>query len=284
MTKVDQFESVFRAASKTVFEYESINIDNVLVISDATEAEAAVFAAQVRNFLRVLGDSARWRVVNGTEFDEVPSLLALVEAERPALICTYRHLHSDSWKWPYTLGEYVDVLTQVTDTPVVVLPHPEAMRASPHALGDTSSVMAMTDHLTGDRHLINYAVRFVEPGGALILTHVEDEVIFDRYIETISRIPSIDTESAEHAIRTQLLREPQDYIQSCRDALGEAGLSVDVETIVTMGRHIREYERLIEEHEVDLLVFNTKEEDQLAMHGLAYSLAIELRQIPLLLL
>ncbi len=142
----------------------------------------------------------------------------------------------------------------------------------------------MTDHLTVYTHLINYAVRFVDPGGALILTHVEDEVVFDRYIETISRIPSIDTESAEHAIRTQLLREPQDYIQSCRDALGEAGLSVDVETIVTMGHHIREYERLIEEHEVDLLVFNTKEEDQLAMHGLAYLLAIELRQIPLLLL
>ena len=43
-------------------------------------------------------------------------------------------------------------------------------------------------------------------------------------------------------------------------------------------------ERLIEEHEVDLLVMNTKDEDQLAMHGLAYSLAIELRAIPLLML
>ena len=29
---------------------------------------------------------------------------------------------------------------------------------------------------------------------------------------------------------------------------------------------------------------NTKDEDQLAMHGLAYSLAIELRAIPLLML
>ena len=38
------------------------------------------------------------------------------------------------------------------------------------------------------------------------------------------------------------------------------------------------------EDEVDLLVLNTKDDDQLAMHGLAYPLAIELREIPLLLL
>ena len=54
--------------------------------------------------------------------------------------------------------------------------------------------------------------------------------------------------------------------------------------MVTSGHHIRTYRRLIEEHEVDLLVMNTKDEDQLAMHGLAYSLAIELRAIPLLML
>ena len=51
-----------------------------------------------------------------------------------------------------------------------------------------------------------------------------------------------------------------------------------------MGRRIEEYTRLIEEHEVDLLVMHVKDEDQLAMHGLSYPLAVELRQIPLLML
>ena len=51
-----------------------------------------------------------------------------------------------------------------------------------------------------------------------------------------------------------------------------------------MGRHLAEYRRLVEAHEVDLLVMHTKDEDQMAMHGMAYPLAIELRQIPLLLL
>ena len=44
------------------------------------------------------------------------------------------------------------------------------------------------------------------------------------------------------------------------------------------------YRRLIEQHEVDLLVLNTKDEDQLAMRGIAYALAVELRQTPLLML
>ena len=43
-------------------------------------------------------------------------------------------------------------------------------------------------------------------------------------------------------------------------------------------------ELLAEKHDVDLLVFNTKEEDQLAMHGVAYPLAVELRRLPLLML
>ena len=51
-----------------------------------------------------------------------------------------------------------------------------------------------------------------------------------------------------------------------------------------MGHHLADYKRLITEHNIDLLVLNTKDEDQLAMHGLAYPLVIELRSTPLLLL
>jgi ribosome biogenesis SPOUT family RNA methylase Rps3 len=57
-----------------------------------------------------------------------------------------------------------------------------------------------------------------------------------------------------------------------------------VEHLVVFGHHLSEYKRLIEQHGVDLLVLNTKDEDQLAMRGIAYALAVELRQIPLLML
>ena len=41
---------------------------------------------------------------------------------------------------------------------------------------------------------------------------------------------------------------------------------------------------LIAEHSVDLVVLNTKDHEQLAMHGMAYPLAVELRNTALLML
>ena len=48
--------------------------------------------------------------------------------------------------------------------------------------------------------------------------------------------------------------------------------------------YMPEDRRLIDEHKVDLLVMNSRDEDQLAMHGLAYPLAVELNHVPMLLL
>ena len=81
-----------------------------------------------------------------------------------------------------------------------------------------------------------------------------------------------------------MLKEPIDFIQSCRDKLGQYRTSLHVEEIVVMGHRLDTYRKLVETHQVDLLVINTKDEDQLAMHGLAYPLAVELREIPLLML
>ena len=283
--KVDQFESVFRAASKSVFEYAPVQVGSILVVTDLSEYEADRLGSEIKSFLRVVADDeTAWRVVHGEEFGTMPELLDLVEESRPDLMVTYRHLHSTSWQWPYTLGEYVDVLTQVTTTPVIVLPHPQAQRASEHALQHTSTVMAMTGHLVGDHRLVNWALRFTEPDGRLFLTNVQSESTFEQFMGIISRLPSIETEAAREQIMAQLLREPRDYIASCKEVLEEAGVRIGIESVVTVGHRLSEYAGLIEEHEIDLLVFNTKDDDQLAMHGLAYPLAIELRQIPLLML
>ena len=286
MTKVDQFESVFRSAVRTVFEPKPVEIDSVLVVCDGDGSAAEEFTARSRSFLGVLDESKnlRWVTVPGIEFRTVPELLERVEAERPGLICTHRHLHSESWKWPYTLGEYVDVLTQATTTAVLVMPHPQRPEFQELAGRRPRSVMAMTDHLTGDNRLVNYAAHFTQLSGRLLLSHVEDDAIFERYMEAISKISTIDTDGAREEIRARLLKDPEDYIESCREGLAHASPELTIESIVTSGHHIRAYRRLIEEHEVDLLVMNTKDEDQLAMHGLAYPLAIELRTIPLLML
>ncbi len=286
MTNVDQFESMFRSASREVFRHERVNIESVLVVTDCDEGDAKQFGERTRQFLKVLSldEGVRWRDVNGPEFQTAGELLSLVESAAPDMICTYRNLHSSAWKWPYSLGAHVDLLTQHTDVPVMLLPHPEAERSAGHAMEDSDTVMAIADHLTGDHLLVNYAVRFVEDGGTMWLTHVEDEATFVRYMEVISKIPTIDTDEARKAVREQLLKEPQDYIDGCIEALRAAGTHVEVEHLIVFGHKLSEYKRLIEQHEVDLLVLNTKDEDQLAMHGMAYALAVELRQIPLLML
>ena len=286
MTIVDQFESVFRSAARTVFQAEPVEIESVLVISDGDGSAAEEFAARSRSFLEILDqrENLRWTTVSGSEYGTVPDLLDRVETERPGLICTHRHLHSESWRWPYTLGEYLDVLTQATTTPVLVIPHPERPEFQQLAGRRPRSVMAMTDHLTGDHRLVNYAAHVTHPGGRLLLGHVEDDAIFERYMEAISKISTINTDVARKEIKARLLKDPEDYVDSCRKGLARVWPELTVEAMVTSGHHIRAYRHLVEEHKVDLLVMNTKDEDQLAMHGLAYSLAIELRAIPLLLL
>ncbi len=291
MTRIDQFESVFKSATKTVFSYEEINLTSGLVVTDLDESTASAFGDRVRGFLAALGLSGArtWRDVHGAEFQSSEVLLELVEEESPDLICTYRTLHSGTWKRGYTLGEYIDVLTQVAPQPVLLLPHPASGEVieralAPRSSGAQSVVMAMTDHLTGDHRLVNFALLFTGSKGKLHLTNIEDRGTFERYMDTISKISSIDTGDARETILAQLLKEPHDYIASCRRACEDHGLEIDIEETVSVGAHLVEYKRLIEAKEVRLLVLHTKDADQLAMHGLAYPLAVELNHVPMLLL
>ena len=284
MTKVDQFESAFRAADKPVFEFLQPVVERVLVVTDLRGVGATTFRDQVRDFLTVLGNGVQWDFADSDSFDTTKALLEQVHQLRPDLICTYRNLHSEAWRWPYSLGEHLDVLTQIVACPVLVLPHPQAVRTNSHTLQGTDIVMAVTTHLAGDNSLVNNAAGFTNDGGTLWLAHVEDERSFGRFIDAISKIDAIDTDTARERILAQMLKEPRDYIRSCKEEIINHRPSVRVEEIVTVGSRLTEFRRLIDKYTVDLLVMHTKNEDQSAMHGLAYPLAVELRETPLLLL
>ncbi|MBI1214675.1 MAG: hypothetical protein GC185_02520 [Alphaproteobacteria bacterium] len=284
MTKVEQFESIFRAAIKDNFEYHKVSIHKVLVVIDRSEKDAQEYLAALRRFLSALGPGVSWEVFNNKAKFTPLELLNKVEEVGPGLICTYRNLHSNAWKLPYSLGEHLDVLLQKTQVPVMVLPHPDEEQVYDHAMEGTENVMALTDQLSNDHRLVNYAAAFTAPGGKLFLSHIEDQRTFERYMNAISKIPDIPTEMAEKEIRARLLKDPKDYIESCAKVLGEEGLPVEVETCVDFGHRISEYKGLIRKNRIDLLVMNAKDNEQLAMHGMAYPLAIELRHIPLMFL
>jgi len=285
MTNLDQFQSIFKSADKTAYTYDVPRFDHVLLVTDLDEADAPSIAGRVRSFLSAIDDAGtRWGTLSGGDFDSVQVLLEHIENLKPDLIVTYRHLHSEAWQWPYSLGEYLDVMTQATSVPVLALPHPDAQLGLPHSVKDTDRVMAITNHLTGDNSLVNMALAFTMPGGTCWLTHVESQPVFERYMDAVSKIPAIDTETARETLSEQLLKEPRDFIAACQVVINTHGLPVKIEEIVTMGRRVNEYEEFIAKREIDLLVLNTKDDDQLAMHGAAYALAVELRGIPILML
>lgn len=286
MPNVDQFESVFRSAAKDIYKRHDIPLDDALVVTDLPRDQAQTFAERLTQFMSATEHDINLMVLGQDDYRGTGELLERVENRGPSLICAYRNLHSPDYERPYSLGEHLDVLTQVASAPVLVVPNPrlsgEANKRWQNA--GTSKVMVVTDHLDGDSRLIDWAVLFAANNGRLLLTHVEDDVTFRRYIEAISKIPSIDTDQAQLLIEKQLLKEPADYIESIRQALAADGVSLTIKAHVAMGHRLGDYKRLIEENEAGLLVLNTRDEDQLAMHGLAYPLAVELRDVPMLML
>ncbi len=281
MPRIDQFESVFRAAAREVYRYRPFAVRKALWVTYLEPAAAEGFVARCSAGLPF--ESIQHAIVSTGQADTVGELLERVRKEAPDVVCTYRNLHSGAWRWPYTLGDHVEVLTQVTATPVMLLPRPD-IEAALDRKASAEVVMAMTDHLTGDDALVNVAAAFTADGGRLLLSHVEDQMTFERYMHAIQRIPQIDTDEARALIEAQLLKEPSDYIESCAAGLARAGRRLTVEPIVTIDAHLAAYKALVKEHRVDLLVLNTKDEEQLAMHGLAYPLAVELRDVPMLML
>ena len=132
--------------------------------------------------------------------------------------------------------------------------------------------------------LINYAAAMTHPAGNLYLTHVEDVRVFERYMDAISKIEVIDTETARKRLSEQLLKEPEDYFRSCAEILQQHYPDMRFNSLVLFSELVAEYRHQTESRKLDLLVLSAKDERQYAMHSVAYPLAVELRQIPLLLI
>ena len=283
MTTIDQFSSVFKSAVKANYRHQELTIDQVLIVTDLDQAAADVFSKQVQDLLAPQQVSV-WETITGDQYSNTLELLRLLEGKTPDLICCYRNLHSQAWQHPHSLGSHLDVLIQKTSSPVLILPHPEAGYAYARAYDGHRKVIAMTDHMTNDDVLVSYAAEFAKSNGDLHLAHIEDETTFARYIDAISKIETIDTENAETTIRHQLLKYPNDYIESCRTVLAEKYPSVTVNAIVAFGKKSADYLNYVDELQANLLLMHGKDEDHLAMSAASYPLAVELRQIPVLII
>ena len=280
---IDEFESIFKRAERTPYRFSNISINVIAVVTDGDQKAADELTTNLKLFLPHIASTADWQSITGDQFHNVNDLLRVMDDRKPDLIVTSRCLAESSLVPQHTLGVYVDVLTQTLSTPLLLLP---GSSPQPHPLSDTAcrGVMVVTDNLAGDDRLVNHAVACCNPGGTVWLCHVEDDLLFRRYLEAIRRIPQINTEQAQELIAEQLVAIPTHYAESCIQELREAGVELSVEQIVEFGHRVARYRHLVVQHEVDLLVTNTKEKDQLAMHGMAYALSVELTEVAQLLL
>lgn len=85
MTQIDQFESIFRAADKTLYAYQMPEIRKILVVTDLTVKASEAFLVQLQEFLSVLSvpKEPKWVPVSGKDFKSSADLLKLVKNTNP---------------------------------------------------------------------------------------------------------------------------------------------------------------------------------------------------------
>ena len=145
MDKVDQFASRFRSASKVRYRHLKVPLRDILVVTDLSGERAQQCFTAVKAYLSELPDGASFSLLERSDFDRIGDLLAVLAGRKPDLVCTYRHLGGSSERWPTTLGSAVEVLTQETSYPVLLVPHPDGEDFRGFATRRPNSVMVITD-------------------------------------------------------------------------------------------------------------------------------------------
>ena len=143
--------------------------------------------------------------------------------------------------------------------------------------------MVVTDHLTQDAHLVSWGVHMTPDHGVLFLAHIEDEERFEHFAHALRRVPGVDTDSTLARLKDKLLTLPTDYVHAVQKTLQEESVQETVVPVVHFGDPVKLYPKLVEDHQVGLLICNTKDPGQSAMAGFAHALAVSMRTLPLLL-
>ncbi|NCG22482.1 MAG: hypothetical protein GWP91_25990 [Rhodobacterales bacterium] len=287
--KLDIFASMFRSAVHDPFEWAPPQLRRVTVVSDAGPEATSQAVAHAKRLLSTIDSAGElsWTVLDQTHWVDgpsapIPTLLEQLAASPADLIVTWRHLLGSVRDLKWTLGSVVDTLTQASDTPVLLLPNPGGEHIA--AMIDTQKVMVVTNHLEGDHRLVNWGVHMTHKTGTLTLAHVEDDATIDRVLNAIGKLPHLNSDVARIALPAKLLQGATDYINSVTSVLHDHQIQETVVPLVKLGHALTDYCALIEEHNVDLLIFNSKDTSQNAMQGMAHALAVEIRDRPLLLL
>jgi len=282
--KLDQFESVFKSADMPVLSHDEKYFREILVISDQQPDVGGDYWQQLRQAWPMLDrDNANWRSLPVDALQDAGSFVDRVENEKADLIVTQRYLAEAERGQLRGLGSLLGAVVWQTSAPVLILPCDESGRVIQRE-STSGTVVAATDHLTGDNVLVDYGVRFTPLEGRLVLAHIEDDATFERLMNEIERIPQIETDVAREQLKEKLLRRPQAYIDSCKEVLRTAGKRCDISSVIRFGHRVRDYQALIGENGAEMLCLHAGGDDVPARRGMAHMIATQFRNLPLFLI
>ncbi len=94
MSRVDQFESIFRSATKEVYQYQDIGMEKLLVVTDKTQTESEQFSSISKIFLHALTakHELSWELLNGDDFTHGFRQVAIVMPIGKSGIQRFKHL------------------------------------------------------------------------------------------------------------------------------------------------------------------------------------------------
>ena len=135
----------------------------------------------------------------------------------PGLVVVQRRLGVFNEGSNYSIGPILESITQETDLPVLVLPEKfDSLQLNTIAIG--------FDHQIDNSNLVNKSLLLDAHVKNVELIHVEESSIFDYYMEAISRIPSINTDSAKESIQDTILSLSADFFNEVSAKLNERGV------------------------------------------------------------
>ena len=197
-----------------------------------------------------------------------------IENGSPDLILVQRQLGISNKDLTYSIGPVLESITQEINIPVLVLPHDvEGLKIETIGIG--------FDHQIDNSNLINKGLLMKKDMTNLELIHIEDETIFNYYLDAISKIPGINTEFAETNIKETILSLSGDFFRDVVSKLESDKVKTGIHT--QFGETIQCYDDIIKGHKIDLLVFEAEDESKMAMHSLGHSLTIQFPNVATLL-
>ena len=262
---LDVFESMFNRSVKHHYEFESVKLNSLMIIADSDHL----------NSLDDFGSKYcenRMKYEYDSEFKWSDLLDSVIEA-RPDLLLMQRQLGIHSGM-EFSLGPILVSLSQKLDIPVLVLPNEFKDL-------EIRNVLAGFDHQIDNSHLVNHSLILKKDMERLLLVHIEEESVFNYYMDAIAKIPGINTDYARTNIEETILNLAGDFFENVKDNLGQD--NIKVHEYCKLGDVVKEYKEIISQHSIDLMVFEAQDDSKLAMHSLGQSLAIQFPQLATLL-